>query len=67
MLRYSANNQTFYSSKTQSINWLGLEFLNITFSVQEDDPIVDIEEVIQLLSGDTNDSFANRRSNPPYL
>ena len=29
--------------------WLGLEFLNRTFSIQEDDPIVDVEEIRELL------------------
>lgn len=35
--------------------WLGLEFLNITFSVQEDDPIVDVNEIRELLD-ETNHS-----------
>jgi hypothetical protein len=30
-------------------SWLGLEFLNRTFSIQEDDPIVDVEEIRELL------------------
>ena len=29
--------------------WLGRRFLNITFSIQEDDPIVDVEEIRELL------------------
>ena len=29
--------------------WLGRRFLNITFSMQEDDPIVDVEEIRELL------------------
>jgi aspartate/glutamate racemase len=29
--------------------YLGLEFLNRTFSIQEDDPIVDVEEIRELL------------------
>ncbi len=49
MLKYSANNQTFYRSKTQSHKWLGRRFLNRTFSMQEDDPIVDVEEIRELL------------------
>ena len=35
--------------------WLGLEFLNRTFSIQEDDPIVDVEEVRELLDEDTKE------------
>lgn len=29
--------------------WLGRRFLNRTFSMQEDDPIVDVEEIRELL------------------
>ena len=49
MLKYSANNQTFHRSKVEYLNWLGRRFLNITFSIQEDDPIVDIEEIREVL------------------
>jgi hypothetical protein len=49
MLKYSANNQTFYRSSTQSHKWLGLELLKITFSQQEDDPVLDIDEINELL------------------
>lgn len=49
MLKYSVNNQTFYRSKIESHKWLGRRFLNITFSIQEDDPIVDIEEIREVL------------------
>ena len=49
MMEYSVNNRTFYRCRSQSINWLGLEFLNRTFSIQEDDPIVDVEEIRELL------------------
>ena len=49
MLKYSANNQTFYRSEIESHNWLGRRFLNRTFSIQEDDPIVDVEEIRELL------------------
>ena len=52
MLKYRANNQTFYRSKTQSHNWLGRRFLKITFSQQEDDPIVDVDEIRELLDED---------------
>lgn len=31
------------------LNWLGRRFLNRTFSMQEDDPIVDVEEIRELL------------------
>ena len=49
MLKYSANNQTFYRSEIESHNWLGRRFLNRTFSIQEDDPIVDVDEIRELL------------------
>lgn len=49
MLKYSANNQTFHRSKVEYLNWLGRRFLNRTFSMQEDDPIVDVEEIRKLL------------------
>lgn len=29
--------------------WLGRRFLNRTFSIQEDDPIVDVDEIRELL------------------
>ena len=29
--------------------WLGRRFLNRTFSMQEDDPIVDVDEIRELL------------------
>jgi hypothetical protein len=70
MLKYSANNQTFYRSKTQSHKWLGRRFLNRTFSIQEDDPIVDVEEIRELLNEDIEEggnSLTRRRTNPPYL
>jgi hypothetical protein len=53
MLKYSANNQTFHRSKTKSHKWLGRRFLNRTFSMQEDDPIVDVEEIRELIDEDT--------------
>lgn len=52
MLNYSANNRTFYRCKSECINWLRLEFLNRTFSIQEDDPEIDVYEIRQLLSDD---------------
>jgi hypothetical protein len=52
MLKYSVNNQTFYRSKIESHKWLGRRFLNRTFSMQEDDPIVDVEEIRELLDED---------------
>ena len=30
------------------VEWLGRRFLNRTFSMQEDDPIVDVEEIREL-------------------
>lgn len=56
MLKYSANNQTFYRSKMECLNWLGRRFLNRTFSVQEDDPLVDVEEIRELLDEDIKES-----------
>ena len=56
MLKYSANNQTFYRSKTQSHKWLGRRFLNRTFSMQEDDPVVDVEEIRELLDEGSEES-----------
>ena len=52
MLKYSANNQTFHRSKVEYLNWLGRRFLNRTFSMQEDDPVVDVEEIRKLLDED---------------
>lgn len=52
MLKYSANNQTFHRSKVEYLNWLGRRFLKITFSQQEDDPIVDVDEIRELLDED---------------
>lgn len=52
MLKYSANHQTFYRSRIENHNWLGRRFLNITFSIQEDDPFVDIEGIRELLNED---------------
>lgn len=34
------------------MNWLRRRFLNRTFSTQEDDPIVDAEEIRELLDED---------------
>ena len=56
MLKYSANNQTFYRSKTQSHKWLGRRFLNRTFSMQEDDPVVDVEEIRELLDEEVKEA-----------
>ena len=47
--------------------WLGKRFLNRTFSPQEDDPIVDVDEIIEILDAKLNDSSTKRESNPPYL
>ena len=56
MLKYSVNNQTFYRSKIESHKWLGRRFLNRTFSIQEDDPIVDVEEIRELLDEETKEA-----------
>ena len=56
MLKYSANNQTFHRSKVEYLNWLGRRFLKITFSQQEDDPIVDIDEIRELLDDDIKEA-----------
>lgn len=56
MLKYSVNNQTFYRSKIESHKWLGRRFLKITFSQQEDDPIVDVDEIRELLDEDIKEA-----------
>lgn len=56
MLRCSANNRTFYRSKTKCSIWLGRRFLKITFSQQEDDPIVDVDEIRELLDEDIKEA-----------
>ena len=56
MLRCSANNRTFYRSKTKCSIWLGRRFLNRTFSMQEDDQIVDVEEIRELLDEETKEA-----------
>jgi len=56
MLKYSANNQTFYRSEIESHNWLGRRFLNRTFSIQEDDPIVDVDEIRELRDEESKES-----------
>lgn len=35
--------------------WLGRRFLKITFTQQEDDPIVDVDEIRQLLDEDVSE------------
>jgi hypothetical protein len=37
------------ASYTVHSSWLGRRFLKITFSQQEDDPIVDVDEIRELL------------------
>lgn len=39
-------------ANTRRFSWLGRRFLKITFSQQEDDPIVDVEEIRELLDED---------------
>ena len=56
MLKYSANNQTFFRSKTECLIWLGRRFLNRTFSIQDDDQIVDVEEIRELLDEETKEA-----------
>ena len=56
MLKYSANNQTFHRSEIESHKWLGRRFLKITFSQQEDDPIVDVDEIRELLDEDIKEA-----------
>ena len=36
--------------------WLGRRFLKITFSQQEDDPIVDVDEIRELLDEDIKEA-----------
>ena len=38
-----------HSGHVWCTSWLGRRFLNRTFSMQEDDPIVDVEEIRELL------------------
>jgi len=56
MLKYNANNQTFIRSEIESYKWLGRRFLKITFSQQEDDPIVDVDEIRELLDEDIEEA-----------
>jgi hypothetical protein len=37
------------------MSWLGRRFLNRTFSIQEDDQIVDVEEIRELLDEETKE------------
>jgi hypothetical protein len=51
-LKYVIDIRLFYQyikPKHRTCAWLGRRFLNRTFSVQEDDPEVDIYEIRQLL------------------
>ena len=50
------NNQTFHRSKIECLKWLGRRFLKITFSQQEDDPIVDVDEIRELLDEDIKEA-----------
>ena len=36
--------------------WLGRRFLNRTFSIQDDDQIVDVEEIRELLDEETKEA-----------
>ncbi len=48
-LQNNRNNQTAITDQeTLKSIWLGRRFLNRTFSMQEDDPIVDVEEIREL-------------------
>lgn len=38
-----------HSGRVWCTSWLGRRFLKITFSKQEDDPIVDVEKIRELL------------------
>ena len=46
--------ELFNRLKSRKNAWLGLEFLKITFSQQEDDPLVDIEEIRELLDEESS-------------
>lgn len=41
--------ELFNRLKSRKNAWLGRRFLNRTFSIQEDDPIVDVDEIRELL------------------
>jgi len=43
-------------SLLRKIFWLGRRFLKITFSQQEDDPIVDVDEIRELLDEEIKES-----------
>ena len=43
-------------SRGPDFTWLGRRFLKITFSQQEDDPIVDVDEIRELLDEEIKES-----------
>ena len=47
-----AHNHEIRPADADLISWLGRRFLNRTFSMQEDDPVVDVEEIRELLDED---------------
>ncbi len=49
MLRCSANNRTFYRSKTKCSIWLDRQSANGTFSIEDYDPHFNIDEVLKVL------------------
>ena len=52
MLRCSANNRTFYRSKTKCSIWLGKMDGNGTFYSSEYDPQFNIEDIREILDKD---------------
>lgn len=44
------------SPKGLIFSWLGRRFLNRTFSIQDDDQIVDVEEIRELLDEETKEA-----------
>ena len=54
-----AHNHEIRPADADLISWLGLEFLKITFSIQEDDPSIEVYEIRELIDqeikGSSND------------
>jgi hypothetical protein len=48
--------ELFNRLKSENNAWLGRRFLNRTFSIQDDDQIVDVEEIRELLDEETKEA-----------
>lgn len=51
-----AHNHEIRPADADLISWLGRRFLNRTFSIQDDDQIVDVEEIRELLDEETKEA-----------